>query len=64
VSKVIRVRYERGMLRPIDYIEFKEGEEFEVIIIKRTFKGFREKSSEYKFEVDRDIVEEFMAKRR
>ena len=64
LSKVIRVRYERGTLRPIDYVEFKEGEEFEVIIIKRTFRGFREKSNKYKFEVDRDIVKEFVAERR
>ncbi len=64
MSKVIRVRYERGALRPIDYVEFREGEEFEIIIIKRTFRGFREKGGKYKFEVNRDVVEEFVAERR
>ncbi len=64
MSKVIRVRYERGALRPIDYVEFREGEEFEIIIIKRTFRGFREKGGKYKFEVNRDVVDEFVAERR
>ncbi len=64
MSKVIRVRYERGALRPIDYVEFREGEEFEVIIIRRTFRGFREKGGKYTFEVDRDVVEEFVMERR
>ncbi len=64
MSKVIRVRYERGALRPIDYVEFREGEEFEIIVIKRTFRGFREKGGKYKFEVNRDVVEEFVAGRR
>ena len=64
MSKVIRVRYERGVFRPIDYVEFDEGEEFEVIVVKRTFKGFREEAGKYRFDVDRDLVEEFVAERR
>ncbi len=64
MSRVIRVRYERGALRPIDHVEFKEGEEFEVIVVKRTFRGFREKGGKYRFKVDRDVVEEFAAERR
>ena len=64
MSKVIRVRYERGTLRPIDHVEFNEGEEFEIIVVKRTFRGFREKAGKYRFEADRDVVEEFVEERR
>ncbi|MCE4623237.1 MAG: antitoxin family protein [Caldisphaeraceae archaeon] len=64
MSKVIRVRYEKGVLRPIDYVEFKEGEEFEIIIIRRSFRGFQKEGGKYKFEVDRDVVEGFVMERR
>ncbi len=62
--KVIRVRYEKGVFRPIDYVEFGEGEELKIIVIRRSFRGFREKSSRYKFKVDRDVVEEFVMERK
>ena len=64
LSKVIRVRYERGVFKPIDYVEFSEGEEFEIVVVKTTFRGFREKAGRYRFEVDRDVVEEFAEERR
>ncbi len=64
LSRVIRVRYERGALRPIDYVEFNEGEEFEIVILKKAFRGFREEAGKYSFEVDRDVVEEFAEERR
>ncbi len=35
MSKVIRVKYEKGVLKPLDPIEFKEGEELVVFIRKR-----------------------------
>jgi len=61
----IRVKYENGVLKPLDKFEAAEGEEFEVIILKRkTFKGFAEESEGLVFEVDRDIVEEFIKERR
>lgn len=64
MSKVVRVRYEKGVLRPLDDVEFGEGEELEVIIVRRSFRGFREEASRYKFKVDRDVVEEFVEERR
>lgn len=62
--RIVRVRYEKGVLRPLDYVEFREGEELEVIIVRRSFRGFREEAGRYKFKVDRDIVEEFVEERR
>ena len=37
VSRVIRVRYEGGVLKPLDRIELEEGEEVEVIIRRKIF---------------------------
>ena len=32
MSKVIRVRYEKGVLKPLEPLEMKEGEEAQVIV--------------------------------
>jgi len=34
LSKVIRVRYEKGILKPLEPIELEEGEEAQVIVMK------------------------------
>ncbi len=33
MSKVIRVRYENGVLRPLDRVDFEEGEELLVRVV-------------------------------
>jgi len=60
----IRVRYEDGVLKPLDKIDAVDGEEFEVIIIRKTFEGFYEETKDMVFEVDRNIVEGFIEERR
>ena len=35
MSKVVRVRYEKGVLRPLEKLDLKEGEELVVFIRKR-----------------------------
>jgi len=35
LSKVIRVRYENGVLKPLEPVELREGEELVVFIRKR-----------------------------
>ncbi len=62
--RAIRVRYEKGLLRLLDNIELREGEEIEIIIARRSFKGFKEKAGKYRFKVNQDIVEEFLKERR
>ena len=32
MSKVIRVRYEKGVLKPLEPVDLKEGEEVQVVI--------------------------------
>ncbi len=34
MSKVVRVRYEKGVLKPLEPLEFREGEELVVFIRK------------------------------
>jgi len=34
LSKVVRVRYEKGVLKPLEPLEFREGEELIVFIRK------------------------------
>ncbi len=64
MARVIRVRYERGVLKPLEDIDAVEGEVFEVVLVRKSFRGFHEKASRYVFEADRDIVEEFILERR
>jgi len=37
LSRIIRARYENGVLRPLDKIELGEGEEVRVIIVQKEF---------------------------
>lgn len=35
LSKVIRVKYEKGVLKPLEPVEFREGEELVIFIRRR-----------------------------
>ena len=35
LSRVIRVRYEKGVLRPLEKVDFREGEELIVLVRRR-----------------------------
>jgi len=43
MSKVIRVRYEKGVLKPLEPIELKDGEEVMVFIRKRSIREVLDK---------------------
>jgi len=43
LSKVVRVRYEKGVLKPLEPLEFREGEELVVFIRKRRVSEVLEK---------------------
>lgn len=58
MSRVIRVRYEKGMLKPLDRIELREGEELRVAILPREFPELlREVEAEAKEDVDKVLRE-------
>ena len=44
MSKVIRVKYEKGALKPLEPLVLREGEEVEIVIKRRMFeeKDYRE----------------------
>ena len=43
MSRVIRVRYERGVLRPLEKVDFREGEELIVFVRKRRIRKILDK---------------------
>lgn len=40
VPRIIRVRYEKGVLKILDNVEFREGEELRVVILPKEFPEF------------------------
>ncbi|PUA32753.1 MAG: hypothetical protein B7O98_04690 [Zestosphaera tikiterensis] len=64
MSKAVRVRYEKGVLRPLDNVELSEGEELKVLIARKVFRGFSEKACGYRFKANWDVVGEYMEERR
>ncbi len=61
LSKVIRVRYEKGVLKPLEELDLEEGEEVEVVIRRRPSQVFgvllRRRPELKPEEVDRIIKE-------
>ena len=37
MARVIRVRYENGVLKPLEKLDFKEGEELIVVVKSKSF---------------------------
>jgi len=61
LSKTIRVKYENDVLKPLDRVEFKEGEELEIVIRKRpshVFGVLRRRRPDLKEEDVDEIIEE------
>ena len=63
MTRVVRVRFENGVLRPLEKLDLHEGEVLE-IIIKRGFRGFDDKFRGIVAEAEEDFLEEFIKKRR
>lgn len=54
MSKVVRVRYEKGVLKPLEPVELEEGEELVVVI---RGKSFYELALSTSFEAERSVDE-------
>jgi len=52
MARVIRVRYENGVLKPLDKLDFKEGEEL-IVVVKG--KSFYELARRIRVEAKEDI---------
>jgi len=54
LSRVIRVKYEKGVLRPLDRLDLRDGDELRVLILP---KEFPELLKEVEVEAREDIDE-------
>ena len=52
VARVIRVRYEGGVLKPLERLDLKEGEEL-VVVVKG--KSFYELARRFRVEAEEDV---------
>ena len=58
MTRVIRVRYENGVLKPLEKLDLREGEELEIIIAGRSFYDLVEELElEAREDVDRVVGE-------
>ncbi|RLE64610.1 MAG: hypothetical protein DRJ38_05185 [Thermoprotei archaeon] len=56
MSKVIRVKYEKGLLKPLEPVELEEGKEYKVIIEE----DIDELIKKYRGVLGKSSVEEFL----
>ena len=58
MSKIVRVRYERGVLKPLEPLELREGEEVRIQVLPEEFPELVDKISvETNEDVDRILRE-------
>ncbi len=60
VAKITRIRVERGYLRPSEDPGLRGAE---VIIVRKSFRGFKKRAGKYRVEVYKNIVERFIGER-
>ena len=41
MARIVRVRYEDGVLKPLEKLKLREGEEVNIIIVKRDLSKYR-----------------------
>ena len=63
-SRLVRARYEKGVLKPLEPLSLREGEELELVVVEKSFRGFAERTGRYRFRVERDVVAEYLEERR
>mgnify|MGYP001770680086 FL=1 len=64
MARIVRAKYEKGVLRPLEPLDLRDGEEVRVAVVRRSFRGFSERAGKYEFKVDEDVVKEFVEERR
>ena len=61
MAKVIEAIYEKGVFKPLQKVDLKEGERVKIEIKKETI---LEKLKRYRVKVDEDVLENFLKERR
>ena len=62
MGRVVRARYENGVLKPLEKLDLKEGEE--VIVVLKNFAGFKEEVPKIIVKTREDPVEKLSSERR
>ncbi len=58
MARIIRARYENGVLKPLSEVELEEGEEVKVVIVDKSFYDLVEELElEAKEDIDKVIAE-------
>ncbi len=60
MTKIIRVRYEKGVLKPLDNVEFREGEELLVKVVEVGRRGVLRKYREVLGPAPKEVLDRFM----
>ncbi len=62
MARVVRAKYENGVLKPLEKLDLEEGEE--VIVVLKNFAGFKDKIPKIVVKVKEDPVERLSSGRR
>jgi len=62
MARIVRARYENGVLKPLEKLDLKEGEE--VIVVLKNFAGFKEEVPKIIVKTREDPVEKLSSERR
>ena len=61
MAKIIEAVYEKGVFKPLQKVDLKEGERVKIEIKKETL---LEKLKRYRVKLDEDVLEKFLKERR
>ncbi len=62
MARIVRARYEDGVLKPLEKLDLKEGEE--VIVVLKSFAGFKNEIPKIVVKTKEDPVEKLSSERR
>jgi len=58
MARVIRARYENGVLKPLDKLDLEEGEEINIVVVKRDLSKYRGVLGKASYEELRELEDE------
>jgi len=62
MARIVRARYEKGVLKPLEKLDLREGEE--VIVVLKNFAGFKDEIPKITVRTKEDPVERLSSERR
>ena len=62
MAKIVRARYENGVLKPLERLDLRDGEE--VIVVLKSFAGFKDEIPKIIVRAEEDPIEKLSSERR